>query len=134
MLARASLALLLTLTACGGDDSNSSPADASVPSDTGGGSTNSVQTVTCPSTVALTVTTTSQYVYAPTSATPTISVGDVVHFMMASTHNAVPKPGLSSDPGLNVGFGGNVCLKFTKAGTFNFYCTAHNFSGAITVQ
>jgi len=133
MFARISLAFLLTLTACGGDDSNSGgPVDASTPSDTG--SSNSVQAVTCPANVALTVTTTSLYVFAPDTTPHAIAVGDVVHFMMGSTHNAVPTTDASSDPGLNVGFGGDKCLKFTKAGTFNFFCSRHNFRGAITVQ
>lgn len=133
MFARASLALLLTLTACGGDDSNSgTPADASTPSDTG--SANSVQAVTCPANVALTVTTTSLYVFSPATTPHTIAVNDVVHFMMASSHNAVPTTDAPSDPGINVDYGGDKCLKFTKAGTFNFLCAAHNFRGSITVQ
>lgn len=138
MFVRASLALLLTLSACSSDTNSSNPVDAAT-SDTGSGNSNSVQKVTCPATVALTVTTIAAapngaYAYAPSSANPTIAVGDIVHFQLASSHNAVPAPNKSSDPGLNVGFGGDACLKFTKVGTFNFYCSAHTFYGAITVQ
>ncbi|HEY0195919.1 MAG TPA: hypothetical protein VGC42_32630 [Kofleriaceae bacterium] len=137
MIARASLALLITLTACSsGDDTNAgTPIDAAVAIDAPT-NTNAVQPVTpCPANVALTVTSrASEYVFAPDATTHTIAVGDVVHFMLASIHNAVPKNGVPSDPGLNVGFGGDACVKFTKAGSFTFACSAHGFSGTITVQ
>ena len=46
----------------------------------------------------------------------------------------VPDSGTTTDPGLAVDFGKAACLKFSKAGTFGFLCTAHGFKGSIVVQ
>lgn len=116
------------------EDSGGAPADAAT-ADTGASDTNAVQKVTCPATVAITVTTNPMdYVYAPNDSPATIRVGDVVHFRMASIHNVTPTNDAPSDPGLSVPFGGEACLKFTKGGTFNFICAAHAFRGKIVVQ
>ena len=64
-------------------------------------------------------------------AATTITVGQAIAFEMASTHNVVP---VASDPGLTVGFGQTKCLLFTVAGTYNFKCGPHGFTGTITVN
>lgn len=130
MFARASFALLLTLAACAGNADSETPVDASTPSDADN-ALNLVKRVTCPAKVALTITTNAtDYVYMDP---PTIAVNDVVHFRLASIHNVTPSKDLPSDPGLAINFGGDVCLKFTIAGSFNFFCAVHGFTGAITV-
>jgi len=63
----------------------------------------------------------------------TISVGQIVKFEMDTFHDVGPLSG-SDDPGLKVGLGKTVCLKFTAAGTYNFRCTIHGFTGSVTVQ
>ncbi|MDX2088341.1 MAG: hypothetical protein SFX73_10850 [Kofleriaceae bacterium] len=68
--------------------------------------------------------------------TTTISVGDMVRFNLSATpnHNVVPDTTLPTDTGLQVPLGGDVCLQFTVAGTFNFKCGPHSFKGSVTVQ
>lgn len=128
MLMRTSLALLITLTACG---SSSGTPDAAVQIDSGGSAT--VMAVTCPATVPLTVTTTSaSFVFTPTSTT--IPVDSIVQFMMPTEHNVAPYTTKPTDPGLAVDFGATKCLKFTKVGTFAFLCSVHGFNATITVQ
>lgn len=64
----------------------------------------------------------------------TIAVNGIVQFKMPSSHSVVPDNSASTDPGLLVDFNETKCLKFTKAGTFNFKCNPHGFKGAITVN
>jgi len=124
----------LALAACGGDDGNTQ-ADAGNGSGSGSGSGNSVQTVTCSGTPAAMVSTDNamnKYIYSTTTA-PSVSVGAVIEFKMSTAHNVAP--GLApTDQGLKVTYGADVCLKFTKAGTFNFLCQAHGFTGTIVVN
>lgn len=125
-----SLAVLLTFAACGGSDNPGTTADAAVD-----GAGPSVRTVTCPPGQMPTVTTTSntdQAVYSP--KTTTISVGGIVKFVMPSLHNVAPNPLQPTDPGLSVDFGQTACLEFNKAGTFNFRCVPHGFTGSVVVQ
>jgi plastocyanin len=123
-MTRLALAALL-LAACGGDDGT--PAQIDAPALT------KVQKVTCPTTADATVMTTSTVdAYMPMN-TP-LPVGGVVKFVMAPAHNVAPNTVGASDPGLTVDFGETKCLKFTEAGTFGFFCSAHGFSGTITVQ
>lgn len=122
------LALALGTIACG--SSNNTQADAKVFKDAPGGAT--VMSVTCPATPAATITTSNTaFVYSPNAAT--ITQGQVVKFVMSSTHNVVPNAS-SSDSGLNVDFGATTCLMFTHTGTFGFHCAPHGFMGTVTVQ
>ena len=118
----------LVLAACGGDDGGmTTQMDAPMMN------MNKVQTVTCPTTADATVTTTSTVdAYMP--MTQTVPRNAVVKFTMAGTHDVAPNTIGTSDPGLVVGFGQTKCLKFTEAGTFGFFCSAHSFAGTITVQ
>lgn len=118
--------VMLVFAACGGDDGNTTPQDAPA-------NTNKVQTVTCPSAVDGNVMTTSTVdAYMP--MTQTVPVNAVVKFTMASIHNVAPNTVTTTDPGLSVDFGQTKCLKFTQAGTYGFFCSAHGFNGTITVQ
>jgi plastocyanin len=124
----ASIAVLAPLAACGSSSpaaADAAAADAAPPT---------VNEVTCPATVPLTVDAPDAmlaYVLTPTQAT--IPVGGIVKFTMHATHNVVPNTDLS-DPGLTVGFNATKCLQFTKAGSFGFHCGPHSFTATITVQ
>lgn len=84
------------------------------------------KTVTCPATPDATITTNAAgTAFMPAAAT--VPLNGTVHFMLPSIHNA-------SGTAFDVPFGGDECLQFTKAGTYSFTCTAHGFSGTITVQ
>jgi plastocyanin len=89
----------------------------------------SVVTVSCTgATPAATFTTTAtSTAYSPASAT--VPVGAVVEFQMSPEHNVS-----SSTAGLAVDFGQTKCLQFKDAGTFDFKCSVHLFTGTITVQ
>ena len=127
---RISIASLILLAACGSDD-KANP-DAGTQSDAG--NTATVKKVTCPSGTlpSISSTTGNNNSYTPSSVT--ISVGQVVEFKMASAHNVVPSDTGKTDPGLNVGFGEDVCLMFTQAGTYGFKCAPHSFKGTVVVQ
>lgn len=128
MLTRLSLVLMVTLVAC--SDSSSNPSDAQKQIDAAAAT---VMAVTCPSGTVPTVTTTnSSDVFTPNAAT--ISVGQIVKFVMSSTHNVVPNPIQMTDPGLKVNLNETKCLMFTQKGTFGFACGIHGFTGTITVQ
>ncbi|HEU4734785.1 MAG TPA: hypothetical protein VFT22_43135 [Kofleriaceae bacterium] len=132
MSTRSSLALVITLAACGSSDSGSSPdapsaRDAPAPA---------VVAVTCPATVPLTVDAPDgelRFVFTP--ATPSIAVGGIVKFTTHAEHDVVPDPAAAqTDQGLDVDFNSTRCLMFTRTGTFGFKCAPHGFKGAITVQ
>ena len=120
----------LVVAACGGDDGGGTPdarmADAPM-------NTNKVQTVTCPTTADAMVTVNAGgSAYVP--MTQTVAVNAIVKFVMTPTHDAKPNTLTTTDPGIVVDFGATKCLKFTQAGTYGFFCTAHSFAGTITVQ
>ncbi|MEO6775380.1 MAG: hypothetical protein ABI467_20625, partial [Kofleriaceae bacterium] len=74
-----------------------------------------------------------KYVYSTGATAPSISAGQIVEFKTSITHDV--NPALSgSDPGVKAGFSSDVCLKFTAAGTFGFYCSRHGFTGSVTVN
>jgi plastocyanin len=121
--------VLIMLAACGGDDGGMT----AMPDAMGSGSSNKVMSVTCPATAdAMVTVNASGTMYVP--MTQTVPPNAVVKFVMTATHDAKPNTLTPSDPGLSVGFGETKCLKFTQAGTFGFFCTAHSFAGTITVQ
>ena len=118
----------MATAACGGGDSNPT---TDAPSGSDAASSN-VETVDpCTGESATVTAPNTGNTYSPKDTT--ISVGQIVKFEMDSFHNVAPATG-SDDPGLTVGFGATACLKFTAAGTYNFKCTAHGFTGSITVQ
>lgn len=116
------LPALLLIAACGGDDAAGDDVDApdAAPSN--------VTEVSCGGATIAAEITTDGFAYSPTSAT--ISVGEIVHFMPASSSHDVN----GDDPNLTVGLGGNKCFSFDAAGTYGFHCTPHGFQGSIIVQ
>jgi plastocyanin len=120
------------LAACGGSDNTSIDAPAGQHD---APPTASVQTVTCPATPAATVMT-SGFMFAP--MTTTITQGQVVQFVMPSTHDVVPghvpADSALSDPGLTVNFSETKCLMFTQSGMYGFHCGPHSFNGTIVVN
>jgi plastocyanin len=122
----------LLFAACGGDDGGGGGTVADAPN-MPDAATNKVVAVTCPATADATITISSGgTAYSP--MTTTVPVNAVVEFMMTATHDAKPNPQTTSDPGLSVGFGETKCLKFTAAGSYGFFCTAHSFAGTVVVQ
>jgi len=128
--------LATILAACGsGDDGTTQKDAAGSGSGSGSNVAATVSVVTCTGTPPMVSTdsdTAMHYTYSTTTA-PSIAVGSMVHFKMTPAHNVAPAL-TNSDPGLKVGFGQDVCLKFTKAGTFGFLCSTHSFLGSVTVQ
>ena len=130
--------ICLVLVGCGGGGS----------SDGGGTSTAAVAVVDCSTvTPAATVTAEQTLQFSPDSVT--IHVNDVVRWVSASTLAHTVTSGIVTggtvttatpdgkfDQPLNTS-GSSVCLKFTVAGQYNYYCT-HHFSsgmkGEVTVQ
>jgi plastocyanin len=128
MSVRSLLAIsILTLAACSDDSTGTpdGPPTVDAPSAT-------VMAVTCPATVAETITTQAASFDKPTA---TISRGAIVKFVSTSTHPIGPFPGgQMTDPGIVVGEGQTKCLMFTAAGTFKYICTVHSYLGTITVN
>src|SRR5688572_30781066 len=130
MLGRVSLAaLFVAAAACGGSggggDDDDTP-DAPVQQAT------VVEVNPCPATPDATVITTGAFMYMPKDTT--ITQGQVVKFEMDPSHDVAPSRNMSTDPGLKVGFGATKCLRFTTAGTFNYFCTPHGFTGSVVVN
>jgi len=103
---------ILFAAACGSSDSTPVAIDAAAPA--------TVQAVDC-------ATISPAMAYAPQMAT--ISVGGVVKWTMPTSHNVE-----STTAGLAVDYGATKCLKFTVAGQYAYKCTAHGFTGTLTVQ
>jgi plastocyanin len=132
------LMFLLALTACGSDDGTQKPPDGSKPIDAkpidaAPDAQAFVLKVDCGTVTPAATVTTNGGAYMPVMTN--IALNDVVKFVMipGSNHNVVPAAGMPSDPGLNAGFGVDTCLRFTKAGEFNFECGPHGFRGKVTV-
>ena len=67
----------------------------------------------------------------------TISVGQIVKMAAEPTgasHNIMPGIGVPTDPALMVGSGETKCFRFNTAGTYNFRCGIHGFTGSVVVQ
>ena len=123
LLSLSSLAIALTLTACGGssDDSPDAAPD-------GSGSKARAQEVACNSSVTKEITTTDN----PTAFSPktlTVTAGTVVRFKMEDNHDARSRDGL-----FTVQEGGEECVKFNTPGTYFFDCYQHLFNGNVIVQ
>jgi plastocyanin len=114
-------ALAVAAVGCGGGGGGGGGTDAPV--------TAAFASVTCPATPDATITT-SGLAYSP--AATSITVGQTVQFVMPASHN-VSGTGANATS-LMVDFGATGCFKFTAAGTFNFKCTMHGFTGSITAQ
>ena len=111
--------------------------------DTGGGSTPSIDAAPdappipvvaledCPSVVAATVED-SATAFIPRMTT--ISVRQVVKFVITSEHFVIPNTLTTTDPALTVGRGQTKCFQFNVPGAYNFLCGVHSFPGTITVQ
>ena len=93
-----------------------------------------VMKVACPSAPDAMVTSSNINNSSYTPRMTTINVGQVVQFVMSSAHNVAPSLAGMTDSGLVVDFGETACLMFTKAGTFDFYCTVHEFTGTVVVN
>ena len=91
--------------------------------------TTAVLTVVCPTTPDAVVMTGAD-VYTPMMTT--ITVGQIVKFVMPGFHNVTPNTG--QDPGEHVDFGKTECKQFTTAGTFTFQCSLHHFMGSVVVN
>ena len=124
--------LCLVLAGCGGGSSDGDNAG-----------TSSVTVVDC-STVTPAATVTADRNTLIQSPTVTISVNGVVRWISASTPRShrderERRPTTADgkfDQPLNTN-GSSVCLKFTAAGTYNYYCTFHyamGMTGVVTVQ
>jgi plastocyanin len=121
--------MCLALVGCGGGSSGDS------------GATASVVVVDCSTvTSAATVTATSGVKFNPQNVP--ISVNGVVRWINADiqdhtvTSGTAPTSDGKFDQPLNIS-GPSVCLQFTAAGTYNYYCTYHymvGMTGVVTVQ
>ncbi len=123
MLSLSSLAIALTLTACGGSSDEETP-DAGVDGPGGGVR---AQVVNCTASVTKEILTMTANMYMP--GTTTVTAGTTVRFIMDPAHNA-----RSLDQLFNVGYGQTVCVKFNVAGSYRFGCDPHGFTGTVTVQ
>jgi plastocyanin len=85
----------------------------------------------CPDTVAGTVMD-SATAFIPKDTT--ITVGQVVEFVITAEHFVIPNTLTTTDPALNVGRGQTKCFQFNTAGTYGFLCGVHSFTGTIVVQ
>ena len=121
---RISLAFLFAAAACGGGGSTPTPDAPSTAA--------TVMTVDCATNAPTATVATQNFLFTPASTS--ITVGQIVKFQLESIHNVAPDSSTTTDSGLNVAFGATACLKFTKAGTFGFLCSAHGFKGSVTVN
>ncbi len=120
------LLTIVLIVGCSGANSYSS-----------GGST-TVQVVSCSTvTPAATVTASDGLLFSPSSAT--ISANDVVQWNNTGTVGHTVTSGTSNAPtglfneALNPG--ASLCLRFTTAGTYSYYCSIHpSMTGSVTVQ
>jgi plastocyanin len=85
----------------------------------------------CPASVAATIMDTPT-MFVPKTAT--ISVGQVVKFVITAEHFVIPNTLTTTDPALNIKRGETKCFRFDVPGTYGFLCAVHSFTGTITVQ
>ena len=117
------------LSACGGGTDD--PAGASdAPASVDAAPASVVEVTPCTGETA-TVESTGGFRFSPSAVT--ITTNQIVKFINRADHDVAPTSA-STDSGLRVGFGATKCLRFTKAGTFNYKCTPHGFTGSITVN
>jgi len=133
MFGRISLVLCLAVTAsCGGGDDPPAGVDAAGSGSGIDAAPASVLAVEPCTGESATIESTGGFRFAPNTAT--ITAGQIIKFTNGSTHSIVPVMPMS-DSGFTVGFGATKCLRFTKAGTFNYRCNPHtSMTGSITVN
>ena len=125
------------LVACGGGGD----ATPDAPKSTIDAPAATVKTVSCTgATIAATVTApTFAYTSTPAGSggpnTSDISVNGIIEFDLttAADHPVGPATSGTTDSGLVAPTGAVTCLQFTAAGTFNYRCTVHGFTGSVTV-
>ncbi len=121
--------LLLVLAGCGGGGGSSGNAAAST-----------VEVVACNTvTPSATVNATAGNAFSPTSVT--IPANGVVQWTTSSNidHTVTSGSGGTADGKFNEALnpGTSVCLKFTTAGSYSYFCTFHvamGMIGSVTVQ
>lgn len=132
MSARAPLAFaLISLAACAGPAPDRNGDDDG---DDAGMTMQSVTQVTCPASGPQVIATGDDATGKFEPANTTISAGGIVKFTMPLIHNMIPDTTKTTDPGLRVNFNEEKCLKFAKAGVYNFICASHSFRGTVTVN
>ena len=120
-------AAMLSALACG-----STPEAAPPKTDGPPVSTAAVELVTCPRTIAYRVGV-SGHAYEP--GTQTVPVGSIVQFTTSADHSArAENKDAAMQVLFSVDFDRTECLRFNKADTYKFYCTAHGFRGSVVVQ
>ena len=153
MMRRALWSLAIAaVSACGGDDGNTkmdapphvdaSHVDAShIDAEHIDAAPATVKTVSCTgATIAATVTApTFAYTSTPpgsASNNSEISVNGIIKFDLTTAADHPVGPALTgpTDPGLVAPTGAVTCLQFTVAGTFNYRCEVHGFTGSVTVS
>lgn len=146
-----SLALLLMLAACGGEDENL-PADAPVAIDaavtidapavdsaTNDGTVeidapavidapSAVQVISCTGVTPVQTIAASNFAFTP--ANVTITAGDVIRVTSQGSHT------FTSDTGaFDASIGADTCVRFTVAGSYPYHCTFHaSMTGTVTVN
>src|ERR1043165_4791726 len=118
--------VLCVLAACGGGgDDDNPPVDMPMTQST------IMEVTPCAGESATVTADNASFAYMPKDTT--ITMGQIVKFVMPSTHDVAAKTS-TDDPGLRVNFNQTKCLRFTATGTFNFKCTPHGFTGSVTVN
>ncbi|MEZ4369099.1 MAG: hypothetical protein R2939_22870 [Kofleriaceae bacterium] len=118
-----SLALLTMLAACGSDPAPGG-ADAAPAADAA--PVAAAEEINCPATVAADVGVAAGQ-YDPSAVT--VAPGEVVRFTTSVEHSARAVDATLFD----IPFGVTACVRFNQVGTYGFYCTAHGFTGTVTV-
>lgn len=124
------VALLVVASACetGGGGGNPLPAVDAAPDSP---PVAVVELSSCPSAVAATIEDSATR-FIPNTAT--ISIGDVVKFVITAEHFVIPNTLTTTDDALRIGRGQTKCFRFNVTGTYGFLCGVHSFTGTITVQ
>ncbi len=116
------LTMTAALAACGGDDppaDDDPQPDADVNAD--------LVEVDCDTTTVAEIITTSGFAYSPMSVT--INVGESVRFSPTSGHDVA-----GDGNAIDVPIAGEGCYRFNTAGTYDFFCTPHGFTGSVVVE
>ena len=119
------LGLAIALLGCGGGTAPPGDPDAAPPVPDAPPPP-AVEQVDCPVTVDAEVAT-SGNAYLP--VTTTVAAGEIVRFTMVGKHTV-----RSDDNLFMASAAADGCFQFNAAGTYDFYCGAHGFTGAIVVE
>jgi len=124
MFTRAALAILVLAACDSGGGTEAPKVDAPPPAPV-------EALASCPTTSDATVMD-SATAFVP--KTTTIPAKGVVRFVITAEHSVIPNTLMTTDPLLTVKRGETKCFRFNTAGTYNFLCGVHSFTGSITVQ